>query len=416
MKQNKHKTEILSLLRRNISVGQMTGYFIANLVGLTVILVGTLFYCDSRNDSSATDKYFSNNYIVISKCVEGIGFAPITFSEEEVSDLQNQPWVKKIGRFTASNFAVNGSVAMGGKELSSYLFFESVPDEFFDIKPDGWSFTPGDSQVPIILCKDYLTLYNFGFAIPQRLPQLSEEVISDIPIKLRLTGENMQYDEMQARIVGFSSRLNTVAVPQSFMDWANSHFSSRLQEQSASRLIVEIDPMASSEMKSYLEEHLIEVAGDKQDTGNISHFLSTVSTVVTINGIVICLLAIFILILSIFLLIQKNRKMLRNLILLGYHPIRVGRYYEIMVIITNVLILSFALVFTFIARPFWAKQLFQIGLGGASVAPMLTVAFSYLLVVTVFDIIIIRNHIMKICRIQGQPSGTAQPPSPQVRE
>ena len=396
MKRNKHKTEIFSLLRRNISVGQMTGYFIANLVGLTVILVGTLFYCDSQNDNSGTDKYFSSNYIAISKCVEGIGFAPITFSEEEVADLQNQLWVKRIGRFTASNFAVNGSVAMGGKELSSYLFFESVPDEFFDIKPDDWSFSPGDTRVPIILCKDYLTLYNFGFAIPQRLPQLSEEVIGDIPIKLRLTGENMQSEEMQARIVGFSSRLNTVAVPQSFMDWANSHFSSGLQVPSSSRLIVEIDPMASSKMKSYLEEHEIEVAGDKQDTGNMSHFLGIVSTVVTINGFVICLLAMFILILSIFLLLQKSRKMLRDLMLLGYHPLRVGRYYEIMVIITNVLILSFALVFTFIARPFWENELSEIGLGGASIVPTLIVAFSYLLVVTIFDLFIIRHHIIKI--------------------
>lgn len=398
MRYLKYRAEIIDLLKKNISLGQMTGYFVANLVGLTVILTGVLFYCDSQHDNSDKDKFFSKNYMVISKKVDGVGFAPVTFSEGEIADLSNQSWVKKVGRFTASTFAVRGSVSIGGKELSSYLFLEAVPDEFFDIKPKGWSFVPGDRQVPIILCKDYLTLYNFGFAIPQGLPQLSEEVIGDIPLSLRLTGDNVQSFEMDARVAGFSSRLNTIAVPQSFMDWANSHFTSMEEKQKVSRLIVETDPLSTSSVNSYLNEHEIEVAGDKQDAGNISRFLGVVSTVVTVNGVVICLLAMFILVLSIFLLLQKSHDKLRNLMLLGYEPLKVGRYYELMVISVNTLILVFAILFTFVARPFWEEQLTEIGLGEGSVIPTFIVALGYLLLVTCFDLYIIRRHIMRIWR------------------
>ncbi len=394
----KYQKDVWSLLRQNISKGQLIGYAIANVVGLTVILIGILFYCDSQNNNSQQDKFFSNDYIVLSKKVEGIGFAPISFSEEDIENLEKEKWVKKVGRFTASQFAVNGAVNMGGKRLSTYLFFESVPDAFFDIKPKDWHFTPDEKFVPIILSKDYLTLYNFGFAIPQGLPQVSEEVIGAIPITLRLTGEEMMPEEFEAAIVGFSSRLNTIAVPQSFLDWANARYSRKEEKQNASRLIVEVDRLAAGSMKAYLDEHGIEVAGDKEEAGKISSFLGTVSAVVTTNGIVICIRALFNLVMRLYLLLQKSRDKLRNLMLLGYHPLHIARYYEAMVVVANLVISLVSIVFTFVSRTFWNDELVNIGLGGASVLPTLLFALIYLIGVTVLDIFIVRRRLLAIWR------------------
>ncbi len=394
----KYQKDVWSLLRRNISKGQLIGYAIANVVGLSVILIGILFYCDSQNNNSQKDKFFSNDYIVLSKKVEGIGFTPISFSEEDIENLSKEKWVKKIGRFTASQFAVNGSVSMGGKRLSTYLFFESVPDEFFDIKPKDWHFSPEEKFVPVILSKDYLTLYNFGFAIPQGLPQVSEEIIGAIPITLRLTGEEMETEVFDAAIVGFSSRLNTIAVPQSFMNWANEHYSKNDVPQNASRLIVEVDRLSANDMTQYLDKHEIEIAGDKEETGKISSFLGIVSAVVTTNGVVICILAMFILVLSIFLLLQKSQEKLRNLMLLGYHPMYVARYYEVLVIAANIIITIISVSITFVSRTFWEDGLINIGLGEASLLPTIFFALIYLIGVTVLDIFVIRTRLLGIWR------------------
>lgn len=391
-----YQSDVWSLLRQNISKGQITGYAIANIVGLSVILIGILFYCDSQQDNSQADQFFTSDYIVLSKKVEGIGFSPISFSEEEIKELSREKWVKKIGRFSSSQFAVNGSINMGGKSLSSYLFFESVPDEFFDVKPRDWTFSPQDRFVPIILCKDYLTLYNFGFAVPQGLPQISEEIVGAVPITLRLTGENMVSEYFEAAIVGFSSRLNTIAVPQSFMDWANKRYSNSNNIPNASRLIVQVDRLSSSQMYDYLDKHDIELAGDKAEDGNIARFLGIVSAVVTTNGIVICILAMFILVLSIFLLLQKNREKLRNLMLLGYHPQYVAHYYELLVVIANITITGLSLAITFVARTFWTNNLAAIGLGEATLIPTLLFALFYLLVVTALDLFIIRTQLLRI--------------------
>ena len=393
----KFQPDVWSLLRQNISKAQIAGYAIANIIGLSVILIGVLFFCDSQNNSGDDDKFFSDDFVVLSKRVSGIGFTPVYFSEDELNDLANQKWVRKIGKFASSKFAVNASVNMGGRTMSSYMFFESVPDEFFDVMPRDWEFSPEKRFIPIMLSKDYLTLYNFGFAVPQGLPQVSEELVSAIPIVLRLTGESMEHEFYEASVVGFSSRLNTIAVPQSFMDWANARYAPN-EEQNASRLIVKVDRMASEEMMDYLAERHIEVAGDKSDNGKISSFLGIVSMVVTNNGILICCLAIFILILSIFLLLQKSREKLRNLMLLGYIPAHIAHYYEIIVVATNLIVAVVALAAAFAARSLWSASLNDIGLGDASPMPTILVAAAYIVGVTALDLYIIRTRVMDIWR------------------
>lgn len=395
MKKSDFKREIWSLLRKNISMGQLLGYALANVVGLSVILVGIMFFTDSQRSASDTDKYFSDDYIVLSKKVQGIGFTPVSFSPEDIERLKRQEWAVKVGKFTASQFAVNGAINMGGRGLSTYLFCESVPNDFFDVTPSDWLFDPNDKFVPIIMSKDYLTLYNFGFAIPQGLPQVSEEIVGTVPITLSITGKDNLTEYFEAAVVGFSSRLNTIAVPQSFMDWANQRYGTG-EHKDASRLIVKIDRLKSANMNKWLEDNNLEIAGGKDEAGNMSAFLGVVSRVVAANGVVICALALFILTLSIFLLLHKNRETIRKLKLLGFSPREISRYYEVGVAASNATITLVALVVAICCRTQWTSQLHEIGLGGASVLPVLLTALLYLVGVTALNIRLIRKEITAV--------------------
>lgn len=391
----RHKLGISTLLKKNLSKGQLIGYSFANLVGLTIILSGILFYCDSRHHQKEDDKFFSDDYIVISKEVKGINLDPVAFSQEEIEELNAQSWVKKLGKFTSADFSVSASINMGGKGMSTYLFFESVPDDFFDVKPDEWDFNPQKKYVPIVLNKDYLALYNFGFALPQGLPQLSEDIIGSVPLKLFIKGENGRTDIFDASVVGFSSRLNTIAVPQEFMDWANSIFSNK-KEDETSRLILKIDRLNSSDSDNFLSSHNYEVAGDKEGESKVSIFMGVVSGVVTATGVIIALLALFILLLSIFLLLQKSRPMLINLILLGYSPSQIATYYERNVILINSVITCLAVGFTFICRLIWHRHLETLALGNGNVLFMLGTAIIYLFIITGINIIVIRRHLTSL--------------------
>lgn len=230
------KNIVWRLLRRNISAGQIAGYALANLVGLAIVLTAIQFYRDVTTVWDDEDSFISKDYLIISKKVSGLGSfmrgdgESTRFSEAEIADIASQPWARNVGRFNSAAFNVYAKVSFGGSSMGSDLFLESIPDDFFDVSPKGWGYEPGRSEfVPVIISKDYLSLYNFGFATSRGMPQVSEEVIGMVPLQLSLSGKGRQ-QWVNARIVGFSSRLNTIAVPEEFMDWANREFSANASE------------------------------------------------------------------------------------------------------------------------------------------------------------------------------------------
>lgn len=253
----KRNNVVWRLLRRNVSVSQIVGYALANLVGLSIVLTAIQFYNDINQVWEEEDSFFSKDYLIISKRVSGVNtlFGNTAFSERDIEDIKSQPWTRKVGKFTAAAFDVRASINLGGHGVSSALFLESIPDDFFDIKPDDWGFTPGQREVPIILSKDYLALYNFGFATTRGLPQLSESTIGKVPLKLYLSRASDNATEVYAaRIVGFSSRMNTIAVPQDFLEWANDRYATD-KNKMPSRLIIEVNSPGNPDITSYLEQN-----------------------------------------------------------------------------------------------------------------------------------------------------------------
>jgi len=397
MKTEAYSNVVWRLLRRNISAGQLIGYAVANFIGLAIVLTGLQFYRDVNSTGSADDDpMLSRDYMVLSKRVEGfgsLGGASTEFSEADIAALRAQPWAVRVGRFEASDFNVSASVEMGGRSMSTYLFFEAIPDDFFDVKPAGWSFDPADPFVPVVLSKDYLTLYNFGFAASRGLPQLSESMIGMVPLRISLSGNGRQM-WLPGRIVGFSSRLNTIAVPQQFMDWANDTFGENGDVQ-PSRLIVEVNAPGDPQITSYLDANNMESAGDKVNNGRAAYFLSVVTGVVITVGVVISALAFFILLLSIYLLLQKSRAKLRDLMLLGYTPRAVAMYYYRMVIMVNVVATIAAVAVMVVARTLWTAPLRDLGLSGAPLWITVSVGFTICVVVILLDVVAIHRGIVR---------------------
>ena len=104
--------------------------------------------------------------------------------------------------FQAADFKVWAGVDFGGRGMSTALFFESVPDSIVDVDPELWKFNPSAPEIPIIISKDYLTLYNFGFAASGNMPMLSEGMIGSVPLTITISGAG-NTTTLPGRIVGF---------------------------------------------------------------------------------------------------------------------------------------------------------------------------------------------------------------------
>lgn len=61
------KSIVWRLLRRNISIGQLAGYAVANLVGLAIVLTAVQFYRDVTSARDEDDSFISRDYIIVSK-------------------------------------------------------------------------------------------------------------------------------------------------------------------------------------------------------------------------------------------------------------------------------------------------------------------------------------------------------------
>ena len=389
------KDIIWKLLRQHISKGQLIGFAIANLIGLTIVLLAVQFYRDVRPVFNDEESFIHKDYLIITRAVTGAGAMMGSngeFSDSDIVDLERQPWCRQVGKFQGSDFGIDARLGVGsGHAMHTQFFFESIPDEFIDIDPEQWGFSPTRPNVPVIISRDYLSLYNFGFASTQGMPRISEGQAEMIPIEFTLTG-NGKREVMPGRLVGFSNRLNTVIVPQEFMEWANRQYGSGIAPR-PQRLVVEVSTPGDVKIEQYMDGHHYEVAGDKMSSSKANYFLTVISGIVIAVGIIISLLSFFVLMLSIYLLLQKNTRKLQDLLLLGYSPNEVSRPYIMLVVVLNACVLVLAILLMLAGRMYYIGMIQAFGVGGAGIGVAILVGLLIMGAITVGNIIAIRRKV-----------------------
>lgn len=389
---------IWKLLRTHISVFELAIFFVANLIGMAVILAGVQIYSDLKPMLMGEKSLIGNEFMIISHPIERVGGETPKFTATEIEDLRNATFVESLGLFESSKFRVDGSVEFMGEKLSTMMFFEAVPDNFIDVETDKWDYRYGSDIIPIILPRNYLNLYNFGFSQAQGLPNITEDVIKRVEIDIDIRG-NGHRDAYRGYVIGFSDRLNTILVPMSFMEWANGYYSSDTTENTT-RLILEVQNPGAPEVVEYIEKHGF-VAEDKPSESSKALFLLKVCIAVIVGiGVIFSLLSIIILTLSIYLLLQKNVAKLENLVLVGYKPIYVAMPYILMTVVLNISILVISIVAVAYAQGIYMGYLESVF--GASVAttPLTSVIAGVVItaIIILFNLLVIYRKITEISR------------------
>ncbi len=389
------------LLREHVSVTQLVGFFVANLLGMLIILFGLQFYADILPLFQGKDAFFKREFLIVSKPVSTLGSllgGKGTFSAREIQGFRDQPFTRQVGTFTSSLYDVSASIGMlgTGMQVGTEMFFESVPDDYIDVNAQAWTYEEGSRTIPIILPRNYLNLYNFGFAQSRNLPKLSEGVLSMIRLEIRLSGGG-HVEVYDGRIVGFSNRLNTILVPEAFMNWAN-HYYAPGKKAEPSRLIVEVNNPADEEIVKYIQARGYEVEGNTLDAGKTVWFLQILVGIVLFIGIVITFLSFYILILSIFLLLQKNTKKMQTLLLIGYSPVQVALPYQVLAVGLNLGVTGIACVLLYGLRRMYLNNLQTLfpSLEGNSGHTVLAVAGFLFLFVSIINIGIIHYKLRQI--------------------
>lgn len=392
---------VWKLLRQHISLPQLGGFFFANLFGMMIVALSLQFYKDIAPIFTEGDSFIKKDFIIVTKKISTIGSftgANNSFSTDDIDEVKSQPFAKSVGAFMPSQFSVTASFGMqqSNVHLSTEMFFESVPNEYVDVNLDKWKFDETSHEIPIILPRNYLNLYNFGFAQARSLPKMSEGLMGMIQLDVLIRGNN-KIEKYKGHIVGFSSRLNTILVPEQFMLWANKNYAPEKQMQS-SRLILEVKNPADEKIAKFFQKKGYETEDNKLDAGKTTYFLKLITGIVLAVGLFISALSFYILMLSIYLLLQKNTTKLENLLLIGYSPNRVALPYQLLTLGLNILVFFLAILLVYFARGYYMETVSLLfpQIAAGSMMPAITIGTILFALVSVMNVVAIRRKIKSI--------------------
>lgn len=298
----------------------MYGSWIALCIGLLLLFVSALAWFDFRAILSGKGKEDTMAaYIVIGKQVtnESMGRKPEEnlFSPQEIRELQQVKGINEVGALTSNNFPVSASL---GGNLSFYteMFLGTVDDKYLDVLPEDWTWKPGQPSLPIIMSSDFLNLYNYGFALSQGLPQLSQSSIKALPFEINIARGKERY---RAQVVGFTDRISSVLVPRSFMEEMNRKYGNNATPH-PSRLVLKVQDPSEKNFVDFLKSKSYTTNEEQLRWNRVR---TTVQAIVsTVGGIALVVVGMAILsfILFIEITVQRAAGHIRLMKQLGYAP------------------------------------------------------------------------------------------------
>lgn len=322
MKNTKQEKLLRKLILGRRSNNRLWMALVAVFTGTVLLLLSVMIWWNfkevlqGKNDSDS----LGSTFLTISKEVtdENMGKPRTTlFTYTEIDALNSLPQVKDVGVLTSNRFPVYATLS-ARLGFSTEMFLEAVPDRFIDSKPIDWAWQPGSTRVPIIISSDFLNLYNYGFALSQGLPQLSKSSIKALAFDL-VIGKGANAEIFTANVVGFSDRISSVLVPQSFIDYGNQKLAPEMVTM-PSRLIVKVSDPSNEQFVKFLSSRNYTTNSELLRWNKLRRVVDAVSSATGLLAILLMAIGAMVFILFIELTVARAQESLKLLLTLGYSP------------------------------------------------------------------------------------------------
>ncbi|VXC48425.1 MULTISPECIES: FtsX-like permease family protein [Chryseobacterium] len=288
-----------------------------------ILVLSCLQLYENANRLFGSKSSDSNYWLTFSKKItpDNIGRKELLgFNENDISKIKTWSEVKAIYPFSANEFKAS---ANGGDFIPFYtdLYFEGLDlkaidsdlkDEVFQVKGD---------EIPIIISREYLNLYNYGFALNQGLPQISEDFAKKIEVNINIT-VNKQNKTYKGKMVGLSDRIHSVLIPKKFLDSLNMAEKPELATQPKiyNRVLVQVKDSGDEGLVSKMKENGYESNQESLRSAKIKSKLFLVLKIIAVLGVFIFALCLYIIVsfIKIQFLEKQEEVSIKNS--LGYSP------------------------------------------------------------------------------------------------
>jgi len=382
------------LQKTTLIPSQIIGYLLTLFIGTSIILITAQLYLDVTPLLYQQSEVFKSNAAIISKNVsifKTVDKNKIYFTEPELKELSNQSFTKDLAKFNTATFKIN-AYSKKAKDIPVFytdLFFESIPDKYLDVTTNEWKWDKTQGFIPIVIPENYLNLYNFGFAESQGLPVLSKNTISAIEFNIEISG-NQKSKNFKSKIVGFSNKINSILVPEKFLEWANKQFGSA--QPQTNRILIEFNNPSDEAILKYFNENNYAIDKEKLEFSKLLFFFKSALIFVFLIAVIIIILSVAFILLSIDLIMQKNKELILNLYNIGYGYKKITVFYQITISSITLISIIIAIIIGNLIRNYYLTKF--INLFDFTVTNSNILLFGGLLILTLvlmYNILLIRN-------------------------
>lgn len=288
-----------------------------------ILVLSCLQLYENANRLFGSKSSDSNYWLTFSKKItpDNIGRKELLgFNENDISKIKTWSEVKAIYPFSANEFKAS---ANGGDFIPFYtdLYFEGLDLKAIDSDLTDEEFQVKGDEIPIIISREYLNLYNYGFALNQGLPQISEDFAKKIEVNINIT-VNKQNKTYKGKMVGLSDRIHSVLIPKKFLDSLNMAEKPELATlpKIYNRVLVQVKDSGDEGLVSKMKENGYESNQESLRSAKIKSKLFLVLKIIAVLGVFIFALCLYIIVsfIKIQFLEKQEEVSIKNS--LGYSP------------------------------------------------------------------------------------------------
>lgn len=329
MSSNNREGILKKLLLRNSKKGRLYSAWIALCIGCTLLLVSVMIWSTFQDilKGKTSQDSLGSTFLTVSKVVDDASMANKERTQIQAEDLvqiKQAPQVQDVGLLTPANFKVSASLGSGPMSFYTLLFLEAAPDRFMDQMPETWKWQEGDNTIPIILSRDFLNMYNYIFAPSQGLPLLSEQTVKALGFTLTM-GEGVNQVNYRAQVEGFSDRISSVLVPQSFIDFGNKKFGAN-SATNISRVIIKVADPSDKNFTNFLEANHYTTNAEQLRFSKMRSIVEVVSGATGVLALLLMAIGALVFILFIELTMAQAEASVQLLLQIGYSPKKLSRF------------------------------------------------------------------------------------------
>ncbi|MEG0761740.1 MAG: hypothetical protein RR411_09705 [Chryseobacterium sp.] len=288
-----------------------------------ILVLSCLQLYDNANRLFGNKSNDSNYWLTFSKKItpDNIGRKELLgFNEHDIAKIKQWQEVKDVHPFSANEFRAS---ANGGDFIPFYtdLYFEGLNLKAIDVPLTEEEFQVKGDEIPIIISREYLNLYNYGFALNQGLPQISEDFAKKIEVNINIV-VNKENKTYKGKMIGLSDRIHSVLIPKKFLDSLNLAEKPQLANQPKiyNRVLVQVNDSGDEALISKMKENNYESNQESLRSAKIKSKLFLVLKAIAILGIFIFALCLYIIVsfVKIQFLEKQEEVSIKNT--LGYSP------------------------------------------------------------------------------------------------